>query len=113
MVSITKSPNTSIVLQGTNVTFTCTADGAPKPTITWSRIDGVNFTTKSAIRTSKGNSILMLTNVTNEEEGMYECTAHNRGKPVKKQVRLVVHSKFDDIVDSFSFAPIELKFDIK
>ncbi len=92
-VSITKSPNTSIVLQGTNVTFACTADGAPKPTITWSRIDGMNFTTKSGIKTSERKSVLMLTKVTNEEEGMYECTVHNRGKPVKKQVRLVVHGK--------------------
>ena len=92
-VSITKSPNTSTVLQGTNVTFTCTADGAPKPTITWSRINGTNFTTKSTIKTSEGKSVLILTNVTNEEEGIYECTAHNRGNPVKKQVRLVVHGK--------------------
>ena len=35
----------------------------------------------------------MLKNVTNEEEGIYECTAHNRGRPVKKQVTLVVHGK--------------------
>ncbi len=81
------------MLQGTNVTFTCTADGAPKPRITWSRINGTNFTTKSAIKTSEGKSVLMLTSVTNEEEGMYECTVHNRGKAVKKQVRLDVHGK--------------------
>jgi hypothetical protein len=80
-------------LQGTNVNFTCTADGSPKPTITWSRVNGTNFTIRTGITTSEGNSVLMLKNVTNEEEGIYECTAHNRGRPVKKRVRLVVHGK--------------------
>jgi hypothetical protein len=92
-VSITKTPNTSTVLQGTNVTFTCTTDGSPKPTIAWSRVNGTISMTKSSEITSEGKSVLMLTNVTNEEEGMYECTAQNRGKPVKKQVSLIVHGK--------------------
>jgi hypothetical protein len=89
-VSITKVPGTSTVLQGTNVTFTCTAVASPKPTITWTRVNG---TIVNGIISYEGKSVLMLTNVTNEEEGMYECTAHNRGKPVKKQVSLIVHGK--------------------
>ena len=65
----------------------------PKPTITWSKINGSSFATTSVIKKSGEESILILTNVTNDEEGTYECTAYNRGKPVKKQVRLVVHGK--------------------
>jgi hypothetical protein len=104
-VSITKTPNTSTVLQGTNVAFTCTTDGSPKPTIAWSRVNGTISTAKFSEITSEGKSVLMLTNVTNEEEGMYECTAHNRGKPVKKQVILIVHGKRSTCqFYSFSFA---------
>ena len=91
-VSITP-PNNSSVLQGTNVNFTCRADGLPKPTITWSKINESSFATTSVITNAEEESILILTNVTNDEEGTYECTAYNRGKPVKKQVRLVVHGK--------------------
>ena len=91
-VSITP-PNSNTLLQGTNINFTCTADGLPKPTITWSKINGSSFATTSVIKKSEEESILILTNVTNDEEGTYECTAYNRGKPVKKQVRLVVHGK--------------------
>ena len=65
----------------------------PKPTITWSKINGSSFATTSVIKKSEEESILILTNVTNDEEGTYECTAYNRGKPVKKKVRLVVHGK--------------------
>ena len=91
-VSITKTPNTSTVLEGTNINFTCTADGAPKPTISWSRVLGNNSVVKSSIKTPDGRNILMLTNVTNSEEGMYTCTAQNRGnKLVKRKVDLIVH----------------------
>ena len=90
-VSLAKTPSTSTVLESTNVTFTCTADGAPKPTISWRRVNGNISTTKSSTKTSQGQSVLELTNVTNEEEGVYECVAHNRGTPVKKQVNLIVH----------------------
>ena len=91
-VSITPQ-NSSTVLQGTNVNFTCTADGLPKPTITWSKINESSFATTSVITNAEEESILILTNVTNDEEGTYECTAYNTGKSVKKQVRLVVHGK--------------------
>lgn len=89
-VSITKTPNTSTVLEKTNVNFTCTANGAPKPTISWNRNISM---TKSSINTFDGGSILMLTNVTNSEEGIYTCTAKNRGTPVKQKVKLTVHGK--------------------
>ena len=91
-VSITKTPNMNTVLEGTNINFTCTADGAPRPTISWSRVLGNNSVAKSSIKTPDGRNILMLTNVTNSEEGMYTCTAQNRGnKPVKRKVDLIVH----------------------
>ena len=90
-VLITKTRNTSTVLEGTNINFTCTADGAPKPTISWITGPGNNSVAKSSIKTSDGRNILMLTNVTNSEEGIYTCTAQNRGKPVKRKVELIVH----------------------
>ena len=89
-ISITGSPNTSTILDGTNVNFTCIANGAPKPTVSWSRVDK-NFTAKSSIKTADRRSILMLTNVTNNEEGMYTCSAQNRGPPVERHVNLAVH----------------------
>ncbi|XP_028394789.1 hemicentin-1-like [Dendronephthya gigantea] len=104
-VSITKSPNTSTVLQGTNVTFNCTAIGVPKPTVTWR---GRNTTLVPSVL---GTSVLTLKNVTNKDEGMYECSAHNRGSPVKKKIKLIVHVrpqilqdlKDDDIENGTSY----------
>lgn len=92
-VSVATALNSSTVLEGTNVTFTCTAEGAPKPSITWSREFGNLSTSKFSSRLSEGRNVLLITNVTNNEEGVYECTAHNRGKPVTKQVKLIVHGK--------------------
>ena len=93
-VSLAKTPNTNTVLESTNVTFTCMANGAPKPTISWRRVNGNISSTKSSIKTSQGQSVLELTHVTNKEEGFYECVAHNRGTPVKKQVNLIVHGTY-------------------
>ncbi|XP_028410342.1 uncharacterized protein LOC114532921 [Dendronephthya gigantea] len=87
-VFITKSPNTSTVLQGTNVTFNCTAIGVPKPTVTWNTAVRRNTTLVPSVL---GTSVLALKNVTNKDEGMYECSAHNRGSPVKRKIKLIVH----------------------
>ena len=98
-VSITKTPNTTRVLEDTNVNLTCTADGAPRPTINWSGNKGVISIMRSSTKTFDGKhpfeskSILLLKNVTNEQEGLYECTAFNKGRPMKKQVNLIVHGK--------------------
>ena len=98
-VSITKTPNTTRVLEGTNVNLTCTAAGAPKPTISWSRDKGVISSLKSSNKTFDGKhpfeskNILFLKNVTNEEEGIYNCSAFNRGEPKKEHVMLTVHGK--------------------
>ena len=105
-ISITGSPNTSTVLDGTNVNFTCTANAAPKPTLSWSRVNK-NFTAISSIKTADRRSILMLTNVTNDEEGIYTCSAQNRGPPVERHVNLTVHGtvstlyivKFSDVLE--------------
>ena len=104
-VSITKTPNTSTVLEGTDVNFTCKTDGAPKPTISWSRLDKNIL----SIKTPDGKSILMLRKVTNNKEGMYTCTAQNRGRPVERHVNLTVHGTVPTVcIAKFNYAFSEL-----
>ena len=65
---------------GTSVTFTCTAQGFPRPTITWahnnesatvSRYISTNFD----IGDDTAQSVLTIKNVTAQDSGQVVCTA--------------------------------------
>jgi len=73
--------------KGKDVLLTCNGSGEPKPRITWRR-QGRNMPDGSyEIR----NETVMLTGVSEEDSGTYECIASNRvGAPDTRQVQVVV-----------------------
>lgn len=93
-VSVHKLPNTRSVLEGTNVNFTCSADGSPQPSISWNIVNGT-LQSHSTFMKAKGKLVLVLNNVTNKDEGVYQCLAHSRGSLVMKSLSLVVHGMFE------------------
>jgi len=64
------------------VTFNCTVTGHPKPTITWTK-DNDSHSKQSSPRAKiitdddKGLSQLVITGVTSEDYGKYQCVANN------------------------------------
>ena len=64
------------------LTLNCSADGKPKPTITWRRV-------------SDNTVVTMPLNITGEKDkGSYRCTADNGvGKPLTKDVFVDVHGE--------------------
>ena len=95
-IKITRHPVKDTVLEGTDVQINCSADGSPKPLVKWSNKYIKNPSTDVGNATL-GNNSLLLENVTNQDEGTYECSANNRGGPVLKNVTLTVHGRYSKI----------------
>ncbi len=66
------------------VMFSCSFEGSPVPIITWYHnggqilSEGFEITTDSLVTTnglSRTNSILAITNITKENQGIYKCVA--------------------------------------
>ncbi|XP_046846179.1 receptor-type tyrosine-protein phosphatase S-like isoform X2 [Xenia sp. Carnegie-2017] len=104
-VSVHKLPNTRSVLEGTNVNFTCSANGSPQPSISWNIVNGT-LQSHSTFMEAKGKLVLVLNNVTNKDEGVYQCLAHSRGSLVMKSLSLVVHVK-PRIIEQFNNDDVE------
>lgn len=68
---------------GSNVTFSCTATGFPKPTITWAKDNdsgSVEYNPRLKILTGDGNnsfSQLAIKEVKSEDYGTYHCVANS------------------------------------
>ncbi|XP_078346182.1 uncharacterized protein LOC144631592 isoform X3 [Oculina patagonica] len=63
---------------GSNVTFNCTATGYPKPKITWKKDNDSHFIQAKIITDDeKTLSQLVITGVTREDYGKYQCVANN------------------------------------
>ncbi|XP_045509421.1 peroxidasin-like [Colias croceus] len=69
-------PKDEQVAIGDKVQFTCTARGVPKPVITWYRNTMV-LPPKENIVLSDNNQNLTITEVTEDDDGIYHCRAEN------------------------------------
>ncbi len=79
---IAKVPVSQSAGLGSNVTFNCTATGYPKPTITWTKNGNpysVQSTPRAKVITDEGTSVsqLLITGVTSDDYGEYQCVANN------------------------------------
>ena len=85
--SFTTRPNNQTVIEGTNVTFLCTATGNPTPTIKWMK-DGKSV--------AKGETLSFKTS--RNDSGEYRCLAENGlGEVINTTAYLDVQCKFGKV----------------
>ncbi|XP_072283397.1 cell adhesion molecule-related/down-regulated by oncogenes isoform X2 [Pyxicephalus adspersus] len=85
--SISRAPEDQTAPAGSYVTFTCEAQGNPAPNITWLH-NTVSIYPSSRLR-PRGNT-LQISNVAEEDAGMYQCMADNGVSAVQASARLHV-----------------------
>ena len=76
---------------GSNVTFNCTVTGYPKPTIAWTKGNDShsiesNVRVKIMTDDDKSWSQLVISAVTREDYGKYQCVANNSAGVTKSRV---------------------------
>ncbi|NWW19023.1 OBSCN protein, partial [Falcunculus frontatus] len=83
------------LVEGEDVQFTCTVEGAPRPQIRWYK-DGVLLKDTSKYQTfsepRSGIVVLVVKNPSNEDMGHYECELMNRLGSAKSGAELYHHS---------------------
>ncbi|NXJ18824.1 OBSCN protein, partial [Dicrurus megarhynchus] len=83
------------LIEGEDVQFTCTVEGAPRPQIRWYK-DGVLLKDTSKYQTfsepRSGIVVLVVKNPSNEDMGHYECELMNRLGSAKSGAELYHHS---------------------
>ena len=67
---------------GSNVTFSCTATGFPKPIITWTKENdsySLQSNPRAKVTADEGKSVshLLITGVKSDDYGKYQCVANN------------------------------------
>ncbi|XP_019645245.1 PREDICTED: fibropellin-3-like [Branchiostoma belcheri] len=100
---ITEPPQDSVKNAGQDATFSCTATGHPRPSITWyhraiiSNGDGVTITedTGGTNQHTYTESTLIITNLDRTDHGTYRCQASNRGGTQEVTVTLTVRERPD------------------
>ena len=78
------------VLSGTTVSIECPVSGVPKPDVTWSRQDN-NMATDGRVLVKE--SVLIITNLTTSDAGVYLCKAVNLAGEVVASSSVNVTSK--------------------
>ena len=84
------SPTSLTVIQHKTATFYCSADGNPKPSISWSKTSGTGQGNKDG----QGNK-LQIRSAGYNDSGIYVCTATSVLGQAKKFVKLFVEGKRD------------------
>ncbi|KAL9963316.1 hypothetical protein ACROYT_G032508 [Oculina patagonica] len=82
---VTVSPTSLTVTENQTATFYCSADGNPKPRVSWRKISGVQL-----VNTDSHHSKLQIRIVAYNDSGKYVCTATNVLGQVQKEVKLLV-----------------------
>ena len=83
------SPVTLTVNEGRSASFQCSASGNPEPAVAWTKLDNQSEITRSAV----SGGWLQLKNVTENDSGLYQCSATNILGDSRKVVRLAVNGK--------------------
>ena len=89
---VTVSPTSLTVTQNQTATFYCSADGNPKPSVSWSKISG-----KGLVNKDGQDNKLQIKSAGYNDTGNYVCTATNVLGQGKKVVKLFVEGMFLEI----------------
>jgi len=84
------SPASLTVIQYQTATFYCSADGNPKPSVSWSKTSGTGL-----VNTDGKDNKLQINSAGYNDSGSYVCTAANILGQAKKVVKLFVEGKHD------------------
>ena len=79
------SPTSLTVTQNQTATFYCSADGNPKPSVSWSKTSGTG-----TVSMDGQDNKLLIKSAGYNDTGNYVCTASNVLGEVKKVVKLFV-----------------------
>ena len=82
-------PTSLTVTQNQTATFYCSADGNPKPSVSWSKISGTGL-----VNTDSQDNKLLIKGAGYNDTGNYVCTAKNVLGQAKKVVKLFVEGMF-------------------
>ena len=89
---VTVSPTSLTVTQNQTATFYCSADGNPKPSVSWSKTSATGL-----VNTDGQGNKLQIKSAGYNDSGSYVCTATNVLGQAKKVVKLFVEGTFLEI----------------
>lgn len=95
--SITRHPESTVVVEGQAASFTCGTNGEPTPVISWRQ--GNTLLSPSSqvtitVNNEEGSSVLTIANVRESNMGTYQCTASNsQGTVTSNMAQLQIASK--------------------
>ena len=95
-LSISTHPQNTTDKEGATVTLSCNVTGNPTPTITWLKNGSpINTSGNSRISFTEQNAKLIITKVSREDSGEYQCVANNSlGNVTSRAATLDVQCKF-------------------
>ncbi|GFT72647.1 titin [Nephila pilipes] len=93
-----QTPHDLTGVYGSRVFMECAAAGSPKPQITWYKGNDV-IRNEAGRVVAHGNGTLHINIMSEKDEGLYRCTAHNGvGDGISKEIKIVVNvpARFDE-----------------
>ncbi|XP_055939794.1 cell adhesion molecule Dscam2-like [Argiope bruennichi] len=87
-----KEPEDIIGVEGQRIEIKCSADGSPKPEITWKKKAEGQIMNLGDFAEQQKDGSLIISNLKAENAGMYACEAKNGiGNSLKKLINVYVH----------------------
>jgi len=97
---VTVSPVTQTVTENQTATFNCSVRGNPRPTVTWSKVNGSLVAERLSTDQNGG---LEITKSTFTDSGYYMCTAVNVLGKDEKTAKLIVEGKNEPFLISYLY----------
>ncbi|XP_049875038.1 fasciclin-2-like isoform X2 [Pectinophora gossypiella] len=88
---ISANPN-NVLVEGKPLTLDCLADGLPLPSYIWRKFPNHAGSIKN-VTWHQDFSKIVFKNITEEDRGVYQCTAHNKAGVTAKNITVEVHTK--------------------